>query len=171
MNVGKRPGIKSFLPLILLAVLGTASFVQAAESAAGKWRTEAEGPGGKVILILQLQQDGTGRWTGTIRNNREPDRIREVQQLDVNGSDVRFHIDTEIPSQNTTVRSKFILTLDNTRLGDVMLNGTVEITAPGMQQERPVEFRRVVEQAGASQLSFQVDQRKQVDLRLTFSQQ
>ena len=63
MNVGMRPGTRSFLPLILLAVLVAASAVQAQVDVGGKWRTVAEGPGGKVILILQLQQDGTGRWT------------------------------------------------------------------------------------------------------------
>ena len=154
MNVGTRPGIKSFLLLILIAVLATASVVRAQNGVAGKWRSVAEGPGGKVVLILQLQQDGTGRWTGSAKNSREPDRIRELQQLDVQGADVSFHIDTEVPNQGITVRSKFLLRFRDTH---DTLKGTIEVTAPGMQREMPMQFDRVVERAGADATSFQAD--------------
>jgi hypothetical protein len=159
MNVGRRPGIRFVVPLIrfvvplvLLAVLATATHAQNNDGVAGKWRTEAAGPGGTFVLLLQLQQDTTGRWIGTIRNSREPDRIQELQAVDVDGGDVRFNVETELPQQNVTVRSRFLLTL---RPLENKLKGTVEVTAPGMQQERPVEFDRVVEKAGASEVAYQ----------------
>jgi hypothetical protein len=140
--------------LVLLAVLAAASFAQTTDGVAGKWRTEVEGPTGKVRILMQLQQDTTGRWTGTIKNDRNPDQIQELQTVQVDGEQVSFHIDSEVPGQDVTLRSSFDLSL---RPLENKLKGTVEVTAPGMQREQPVEFDRVVEKAGAGSVAFQPD--------------
>jgi opacity protein-like surface antigen len=154
MNEGKHPGTQSLLPLILLAVLVTASFGQTDASIEGKWRTQLEGPAGRVVLIMELTQDtSSGQWTGDIRSARTPLESDELQALTVIDNTVRFHTLSEVPGQNITIRTDFNLQLRPT---DDELRGSMKAVIPGMDvPEMPVTWTRIVEQAGAEGLRFQ----------------
>ena len=154
MNVGKRPGIRTILLTAMLAVLATAAVAQTQTGVAGKWRTESEGPGGKVIMIMQLDQDATGRWTGTVKSSTDRDKIDELKAVKVDGDAVSFYNDSEYPGSDMTIRATFALKL---RPAENKLKGTVEVDIQGMKREMPVEFTRVVEKAGANAFSFQAE--------------
>jgi hypothetical protein len=156
MNVGMRPGTRSIQPLTVLAVIilmAAASFAHAQDDIAGKWRTEQQTPSGKIIVIMQFQQDATGRWTGTVKNSRNPEEIGELKSVNVDGSMVTFHTLTDMPGTDNQVRSNFMLRL---RPAENKLKGNVNIKIPGMgERDAPIEFSRIVEQAGAEGISFQ----------------
>jgi len=152
MNVGMRPGTGTTLLLTVLAVLATAAVAGATDGVAGKWRTEVEGRGGTVVLIMQLQQDQTGRWIGTIKNNRTPDEIEELKSVAVDENKVTFFTETKIPDQDVPVRSDFDLRL--TATGD-QLRGAVTVNFQGVKRDTPMQFTRVVEKAGAEGITFQ----------------
>ena len=152
MNVAKRPVTWFVLPLLLLPLLAAPAAAQNADGVAGKWRTEMEGPGGKIVLILQLQQDATGRWLATLKNNRAPDQIGEGKGVAVDGTRVTFYTEDRVPQMDATLRSEFDLKL---RPVEDKLKGSIMVKMPGMEREQPMEFSRIVEKAGAAEISYQ----------------
>lgn len=152
MNEGMHPGIRILLLLTLAAALATASFAQTGAGLEGKWRHENKES--RTVTILELKQDAiTGRWTGDIRNSRMPQDSQELRDLTVTDRNVRFTVLVDIPGQNLQMRSEFDLQL---RSASDELRGSVNIIVPGqIQREQPLVLTRVVEQLGASELSYQ----------------
>jgi len=145
-----RPGTWSILLLTVLAVLGAALVARAADPIAGKWRTEVVDPAGKLVLIMDLQQDATGLWIGSIKNSRSSE-IDELKSVTVDGGNVTFFTDTKIPNQDITVRTTFELRLS---AAADQLRGTASVNFQGTRRETPMEFTRMVEKAGAGGISF-----------------
>ncbi len=154
MNEGTHPGIRSLLPLLLIAVLATVASGQTSAGVQGKWRTEMEQPGGRrIVVIMELTQDAeANRWTGNVRNSVAPQESEELRSVTVAERNVRFHTLTDVPGQNVQIRTDFDLVL---RPAGDELRGTMKITMPGFQREMPLALTRVVEQAGAEGLRFQ----------------
>ncbi len=152
MNVGMRPGIRFSVLLVAVALLVAAGPTLAQDGVAGKWRTEVDSMRGKAVLVLNLEQDATGRWLGTLRSSTQPDEITELQAVDVEDGKVSFRTTTEIPDQDITVRADYRLRLNPV---DDRLKGTVSATMPGMgSRDMPLEFDRVVQKSGAEGMSF-----------------
>lgn len=152
MNVGTRPGIRFGALLIAIAMVAVAAPVVAQDGVAGKWRTEVESMQGTAVLILNLEQDATGRWLGTIRASTDPDEIVDLEAVDVEDGRVRFRTSTDVPDQDITIRSDYELRLNPV---DDMLKGTVTATLPGMgSRDMSLEFERVVERAGADDVAY-----------------
>ncbi|MDD5719332.1 MAG: hypothetical protein PHQ53_06555 [Candidatus Krumholzibacteria bacterium] len=153
MNVGMRPGTRSIVLMALLAVLVTATFAAANDAIAGRWRTEMDHAGGKLIMVFEFLQDSaTGRWGGVVRSNRGPQEGEELRAVSVTDRGVSFHTLTEVPEQTESIRSDFDLRL--TVAGDE-LRGTMNVAIAGMRQELPVALTRVVERVGAEGIRFQ----------------
>lgn len=156
MNVGTRPGTRSFAMLILLASLATASVAQTnspetSGGVAGKWRTEIQGQTGKLGIVIELMHDASGTWSGNFRSSDEPERLNELREIEVRGNDVTFHTLSKDPDHGVTIRTDFTLML---RTKEDVLRGRALVDMPGRQTEIPVEFTRVVERAGAGNLDF-----------------
>jgi len=152
MNVGTRPGTWPSVLLVVLVAVAAAAPSLAQEGVAGKWRTEVDSVQGKAVLILNLEQDATGRWLGSLRSSTRPDEITDLQAVDVDGNRVSFRTSTEIPGQDVTIRADYALRLNPV---DDLLKGQVSASVPGMGvREMPLEFERVVEKAGAESISF-----------------
>jgi len=153
MNVGMRPGTKSILLLTLLAILATATLAQAQNGIAGKWRNEQEGPNGKVVTIWEFQQGADGRWTGTARSSANPGETIPLERLQVNGDDVEFQINHDVPDQSAKLKTEFKL---KHRSAENLLKGSVQASIPGVfDRTTDVELTRMVEKAGASGMVFQ----------------
>ena len=157
MNVGMRPRTRSFVLLILLAVLATVSFAQTGSpktenGIAGKWRTEIQGRDGKLGILVELKQAAGGGWIGNFRSSDDPDRLRELREVEVRGNNITFHTLTAVPQQDVQIRSDFTLEF---RPKQDKLRGRVLVDLPGMQSEHHIELTRVVERAGAGGLNFQ----------------
>lgn len=152
MNVGMRPGTRTILLVTAIALLATVAMAQEAPKIAGKWRTEAQGPQGKVVQIVQFQQDETGRWIGTTKSSVDPDNVHDLEAVNVEGPRVSFRRTEE--SGGATIKLNFDL-----RLNPVSdeLRGTVDLQFPGGNREMPVTFTRVVERADAEGISYLSD--------------
>jgi len=148
MNVGTRPGLGTILLATAFTLVALAS-AQAADGVAGKWRTETDGPRGKVIQIVEFTQDDTGRWVGTTRSSVDPDNVLDLENVAVDGNRVTFR-------RTETMGGGTMKLLFDLRLRPIenALSGTVEVSGPGFERNMPVEFTRVVERESADGVSF-----------------
>lgn len=154
MNVGMRPGIRTMVFATLLVALVSSLPAVAQEGVAGKWRTEARGPQGSVVVILQLEQDMTGRWIGTAKSSVKPDEVQELEAVQVDGNRVRFRRQETAPGLDAPITAEFDLRL---RPLENKLRGSVLVKTPMGDREQPVEFTRVVERADAEGIQYQSD--------------
>ncbi len=155
MNVGTRRGTISALLVILSAVLATAAAAQTAETIAGRWRTEIDGPRGKTVMIMEFQFDPvSGRWNGNVRSSRTPQESDELLSISFVERRVRFHTLTQVPGMVEKVRTDFDLRL-RTVGGNDELSGTLQLNLPGMQREQPLTLTKMVEAGGAEGIRFQ----------------
>lgn len=154
MNEGKHPGTRFLLSLMTIALWATASSGQTDADIEGRWRSQIEGPTGRVVLIIELSRDAaTGQWTGNIRSSRTPEQSEELRTVTVADRSVQFHTLSEVPGQDIRIRTNFNLQL---RPAGDELRGTMQAVVPGMQiPEMPTTWTRIVEQAGADELRFQ----------------
>jgi len=153
MNVGMRPGTRTILLVIAVILLAGTALAQETPSVAGKWRTEAQGPQGTVVQIVQLQQDETGRWIGTTKSSADPDAVLDLETVNVDGSRVTFRRTEEGPG-GAAIKIDFDLRL---RPAKDELGGKVTVKFPGGEREMPVTFTRVVERANTGTVSFLSD--------------
>lgn len=154
MNMGTRPGTRTILLVITLAVLATASALQAADDFAGKWRSEISSMGGQIVVLLNLEQDVTGRWKGFLKSSEAPDEVLDLERVKVEGRGISFSISYEDPRIEGTIRNEFDLRY---RPSEGKLKGTVTASMAGFEREAPVEFKRVVEKTSAEGISFLSD--------------
>jgi hypothetical protein len=148
MNVGTRLGLGTTLLVTAFTLVAVAG-ASAADGIAGKWRTETTGPSGKVIQIVEFNQDDTGRWVGTTRSSTDPDTVLDLEAVKVDDSRVSFR-------RTETMGGGTMKLLFDLRLRPVedTLAGTVEVSGPGFERTMPVEFTRVVERVAADGVSF-----------------
>lgn len=148
MNVGTRLGLGTTL-LVTAFTLAAVAGASAADGIAGKWRTEAAGPRGKVIQIVEFTQDDTGRWVGTTRSSTDPDTVLDLEAVKVDDDRVSFR-------RTETMGGGSMKLVFDLRLRPVedKLAGNVEVTGPGFERTMPVEFTRVVERVAADGVRF-----------------
>ena len=148
MNVGMRPGTRTFLLVTAFGLLAAATAASAADDLAGRWRGELPGPQGEIAQILQFQQDQTGRWTGTTRLSTDPDTIHDLEALTVDGTRVTFQGDLGEGVRGT---ARYALTL---RPVTDQLRGSLILSTPMGERTVDVQFERVADRAETEGISY-----------------